>query len=132
LAASVEPFPVTDSLLQFYRAIDVGVLPSLWEGLPYALLEAMALGLPVIGSRIPGIVEVLGDVSPELLFTPGSAAELLTKMQWCVETKDSVRKAIGERGRQLVVAKHDFGTWQQSLRSVYRSVASRPGGSDAR
>jgi glycosyltransferase involved in cell wall biosynthesis len=40
-------------------AADVVVLPSRWEGLPLTLLEALAVGRPVVGSHIPGIAEVL-------------------------------------------------------------------------
>ena len=48
-------------------ALDVFVLPSLWEGLPYALLEAMAAGVPCVGSAIPGITDLITDGETGLL-----------------------------------------------------------------
>jgi glycosyltransferase involved in cell wall biosynthesis len=50
--------PVDDAR-PWYAAADLVVLPSRWEGLPLTLLEALAVGRAVVGSRIPGIAEVL-------------------------------------------------------------------------
>jgi glycosyltransferase involved in cell wall biosynthesis len=53
---------------KYMRAFDIFVLPSLKEGLPYVLLEAGAAKLPLIGSRIPGIEEVITHKETGLLF----------------------------------------------------------------
>ena len=51
----------TSSIEQYYRAADIFVLPSKREGLPNALLEAMACGLPSIVSRLPGVTDSVID-----------------------------------------------------------------------
>jgi glycosyltransferase involved in cell wall biosynthesis len=78
---------------RLYAALDLFVLSSLWEGLPYAVLEAQAAGLAVIASRIPGCEELVADGQTgylvehrdepaiagricELLAAPGKRAEM--------------------------------------------------------
>jgi glycosyltransferase involved in cell wall biosynthesis len=55
---------------------DALLMPSRHEGLPYVLLEAMALHVPVIGSRVGGLAEALRDQETALLVAPGSPGEL--------------------------------------------------------
>ncbi len=62
-----------EKLFEIVRASHLFVIPSLTEGMPRALLEAMALGLPCIGSRVGGIPEILED---GCMFTPGNSLEL--------------------------------------------------------
>jgi glycosyltransferase involved in cell wall biosynthesis len=57
-------------------ASDLFVLPSLWEGLSMALLEAMATGLPIVASSVSGTVQAIIPNETGLLVTPGNVAEL--------------------------------------------------------
>lgn len=59
----------------FYNSLDLLVVPSLYDGLPNILLEGIASGIGVLGSRTGGIREVLKNF-PELLFRPGDSEEL--------------------------------------------------------
>jgi glycosyltransferase involved in cell wall biosynthesis len=68
---------------------DVFVLPSLTEGLPRAMLEAMARGLPCIGSRVGGIPELLPD---EDLVDPGDSAALADKLISVAADADRLRE----------------------------------------
>lgn len=61
-------------LSEFFRGLDVFALPSLFEGHPKALLEAMACGLPVVGADSPGIREVIDSGRTGLLAAPEPAA----------------------------------------------------------
>lgn len=65
-----------DDIGSLLNAIDISVLSSKSEGLPNVVIESMYSGVPVIGSRIDGIIEVLGDNYREYLATPGDFNEL--------------------------------------------------------
>lgn len=62
-------------------ALDLFVLPSLQEGMPNALLEALACGVPSVGSDIPGISELLNDGEGGTLFDPGDVSGLARRIQ---------------------------------------------------
>jgi len=66
--------------------------PPLWEGLPNILLEAMALGRPVIASKIEGISEVVTDNETALLFNPGNETELSNAILRLISDKDLTQK----------------------------------------
>lgn len=61
---------------ELLKAADLLALPSLWEGMPNIVLEAMAAGLPVVVSRVEGTEELIRDGETGLLVTPGSTIEL--------------------------------------------------------
>jgi len=64
------------------RKMDLFVLPSLYgEGLPMVVLEAMANGVPVVASRVEGIPEAVRDRIDGLIFEPGNADDLATRLQ---------------------------------------------------
>lgn len=62
------------------RAADVFVLPSLYEGMPCAVLEAMAAGIPIVASRAPGIVDILTHDRTALLVPPADPPTLQTAL----------------------------------------------------
>lgn len=68
-----------EELWKIYLASDLFVLPSLNEGMPNAMLEALGLGLPCMGSRIPGIIDILQY--DELLFAPLDKEALAKKIR---------------------------------------------------
>ena len=61
---------------RFLRAFDVFALPSLHEGMPVSLLEAMALGVPVVATRVGGVSEVVTSGREGVVVAPGDAAAL--------------------------------------------------------
>lgn len=73
------------------RALDVFVLPSLSEGLPLSMLEAMATALPAIGTRVGGVPEAMGEHG--LMVEPANAAQLAAALEavlnWRAEQRDN-------------------------------------------
>ena len=86
-------------IFEILKASDIFILPSFREGLPGALMEAMAAGLPCMASRIRGNVDLLGKDYP-YLFTPDDVGELYEKMQkmageytnWGVYCKERIKR----------------------------------------
>jgi glycosyltransferase involved in cell wall biosynthesis len=73
--------------------MDLMVIPSLWlETGPLTLFDALSVGLPVIGSRLGGIAELIRDGENGRLFTPGSAAELADLLETYVADRSSLRR----------------------------------------
>ncbi len=95
-----------DETPKYYQAADVFVLPSeALEGLPMAVIEAMAAGLPVVASRIGGIPEAVIDGETGRLVEPGNVEELSQALQKLL-TDDDLRLEMGRNAHQ--VAKEKF------------------------
>ena len=96
-----------DHVPAVYRDADVFVLPSRDEGMPNAMLEAMAAGLPVIGSRVAGIDEVVIDNETGLL-VPVDDADALTIALKTVIADRNKTFALGQAARKRV---EDHYSW---------------------
>ncbi len=76
LSDSVKLFGHSDDVEKFLASADVFVMPSLWEGLPIALLEAMSAGLPVIATKVEGVEELITEGEHGLLVPTGNTSAL--------------------------------------------------------
>jgi glycosyltransferase involved in cell wall biosynthesis len=85
-------------------ASDVFAFPSLYEGFPGAVIEAMALGLPVIASRLPTLREVVEDGGSGLLVPARSPERLAEAMGRVLDDPDAERQ-LGRRGRELFLTR---------------------------
>jgi len=90
-----------DVLLQ---GMDCFALPSRWEGLPLALIEAMASGLPAIASNVSGNAEVIEHGKTGLLFAMGEVQELASGLMMMMD-KDEDRIRLAQEGQKMVVEK---------------------------
>jgi len=85
-----------------YAAMDVLTLPSYHEGLGYVLIEAAAMNLPVVGTRIPGIVDAMQEGTTGLLVEPGDSAGLASAIARYLSDPD-LRRKHGQAGREYVL-----------------------------
>jgi glycosyltransferase involved in cell wall biosynthesis/Ser/Thr protein kinase RdoA (MazF antagonist) len=110
-----------DALL---AASDSFVLPSLWEGLPVALVEAMASGLPVVATDVSGTRDVMIDGATGWLVPPGDAdalARAITEM-----LADPERAAtMGRAGRRRVASRFTAAQQAERLATLFRADAHR-------
>src|SRR5437899_11451051 len=83
-------------------AMDLFVLPSLWEGLPLSLVLAMGASLPVVSTMVAGIPEVVTDGETGLLVPPGDAAALGAALRR-VATNGDEGQRLGRAGRASVL-----------------------------
>jgi len=91
----------TQEPAEFLAALDVFILPSLGEGVPMALLEALSLGKPVVATAVGGVAELLSPGVHALLVQPGAPAELARACEQLVGDP-GLRAALGRQARSLV------------------------------
>ncbi len=105
-------------------ALDLYVSASRKEGLPLALLEAMACGLPVAATRVPGHVDVVEQGVTGLLVAPADHRDLGRAMGDLM-VEPARRSAMGQAGRRRV--EHCFSASRMAAETadLYRSVAGR-------
>lgn len=82
------------------RCLDVFVLTSLWEGLPRVYLEALASGVPVVGTRVDGAAEVVRDGVNGYLVAPGDVQGLADRVLWLL-ANPAAAADMGRRGESL-------------------------------
>ncbi len=82
---------------------DLFVLPSRWEGMPNALLEAMACGVPVVATDVEGVREVLGPFTPHQLVPFGDSESLKHAILWHYLNREQ-SQAMGQQNRAHVLA----------------------------
>jgi L-malate glycosyltransferase len=99
-----------DNVPELLQAMDLFCLPSLSEGLPVSLLEAMAAGIPVIGSRVRGITEVVRHGETGLLF-PANDPEALAKIIEASVLESEQSRRMAEKAFAYVEANHALGAW---------------------
>lgn len=86
---------------------DCVVLPSYREGVPRTLMEASAMGRPIVATDVPGCREVVADGITGYLCEAKSAASLADRLQAMMALSAEERRAMGERGRTKVAAEFD-------------------------
>ena len=100
------------------NAIDMFVMPSLWEGLPLSLVLAMGAGLPVIASKVAGIPEVVQDNVSGLLVDPGDANGLAAAMVRVLEERE-LGGRLGEQARAFVRPRFGVDGYIASMTALY-------------
>ena len=105
---------------------DVAVLPSAAEGMPNAVLEYMAAGLPVIASAVGGNLEVIQDGVTGLLVPPGDAVALGSAIARVLED-ESLAKQLARNGRTLVEEKFSFDRLVREVGELYEELLRAKG-----
>ncbi len=108
---------------------DIFVFPSLYEGFGGAVIEAMALGLPVVASDLEALREVVEPDHSAILVPPGSPGELASAIGGLLDDPDRAR-ALGERGRRIFqerfTVERAAGRMVDLYRRVLRDHRARP------
>ncbi|MCG3137222.1 MAG: D-inositol-3-phosphate glycosyltransferase [Phycisphaerae bacterium] len=105
------------------QAADIFMLPSHWEALPMAWLEAMAAGLPTIVTRVGAIPEIARDGEEALLVEPKSPEQLASALLRLLEN-EPLRRSMGRQGQQLVQQHYSQDSVASHLQSIYQGLAA--------
>ena len=108
-------------LPKYLKISDVFIRPSRSEGLGVSFLEAMAAGLPIIGSAVGGIPDFLTDGETGLFCDPENPADIAEKIKLILDD-DNLRKNIVKKARELVEEKYDWNKIVEDYRRLYETV----------
>lgn len=106
-----------------YRLMTISILPSFTEGLPLTILESMAAGVPVIGSNIQSISEIIEPNKNGLLFETGNPKDLATKIS-CLLMDERLLAELGTKGRETVKERFSIENTIIATEQMYCKVIS--------
>lgn len=106
----------------FYGALDLLVMPSLWEGLPYTLLETMAAGTPVVAFETGGIMDVIRH-SHDGLLVPRKNTEALTDAVCQAALDQHLRDDLAAAARETVSKNYDIAQMITETEQIYKELA---------
>jgi glycosyltransferase involved in cell wall biosynthesis len=110
-----------ETLQSYYTQMDIVTVPSRFEGFGLTAIEAMSHGIPVVASRVDGLMEVIEDgVSGILVQSENSSAfanAIITFLQ-----DSSKRQQIGENGYNRVKATFAYNIYQKTITDIYKTL----------
>jgi len=102
----------------------VFVFPSLREGLPFSVLEAMACGLPVVGSDIPGVNDVVRHEENGFLVPPRDSKALAENILALLDD-DEIRRRFGVEARKAIVNNYGWDTVLKKIEKIYNETTEK-------
>ena len=108
------------------EASDIVVIPSLWEGLSIALLEAMAAGKPIISTAIPSNLEVVNGRECALLVPCKDSNALSKEILMLIEDKDK-QQTLGQKAREVFASEYSESTMLDRYIQTYLEVIEQKG-----
>lgn len=106
-------------------AADIYVLPSLWEGLPIALLEAMAMGKAVIGTKVDGTSEVIQDQENGLLIPTENLVRELEEKLVLLSQDETLRRSLQQKAITTVNEKYNAVNMTRQIEGLYSQVIAK-------
>ena len=109
---------------EWLHCMDVFVLPSLTEGTPMALLEAMAHGVPTVASTVGGVPQVIKHGETGILVSPGRAEEI-SRTTLALFGDPAARQKLAENALALVRTRYGIEQWIGRMEMEYQRLARR-------
>jgi glycosyltransferase involved in cell wall biosynthesis len=107
-----------------FRKSDIVILPSFFEELPWAILEAMAVGRPVIATPVGAVAEIVQDGTTGRLVPPGSSTELAAALDEFLSCDSSLLQAMGHAGRRRIEERYTHPDLFKAYEAFYRAAPS--------
>jgi glycosyltransferase involved in cell wall biosynthesis len=125
LGAVVRCVPATKKIAALFQRLDGLVLPSLHEGFPNVLLEAMASRLPSIATRVGDVGNMLEDGRTGFVVEPRDAEGLARALVRLHAMSAAEREAMGKRARAVVEARYQMEQVAEQHLELYRRLLRR-------
>jgi glycosyltransferase involved in cell wall biosynthesis len=109
------------NVIPLFEAMDVFALSSLREGLPNVVLEAMALDVPIVATRIGGVPKLIDDEQNGLLVPPGEPSSLAAALGRLLKD-ERLRQELADAGRATIESRFSFSVRMAKIRAVYDEV----------
>ena len=106
---------------RLYGVMDIYCLPSRYEGLPLTLLEAMAAGIPIVGTDVLGIKEMINHNQNGLLVADNDPEALKVALLSLADRSD-LRSELAERAQSTVVAEYSFEKFVFGYKSIFAQL----------
>ncbi len=117
----VEFAGAVQNVVEYLEEADMAVFPSKKEGLPIALLEKMAMGLPVICSDIPELTDFISHNVNGLIYELGDSTALSASIEFLVKNKER-RLELGKEARKSLEERFGFRTMSQLVQQHYKEA----------
>ena len=104
---------------------DIFILPSLWEGMPRSVIEALALSKPVVAHRVGGLEEIIRDGENGVIISLNRTAEFVESLKFLLENPAVCRK-MGARGK-MTARRYDASSVVEKTEALYYQLFSQSG-----
>jgi len=112
-----------DRVLRLFRAADAALLSSSWENFPHTVVEALAVGTPVVSTAVGGVPEVVADGENGLLVPPGDPAALAAALARLLDD-DALRERLGRAAAPSVAGLGEEATFARIEEELLRAAAA--------
>jgi glycosyltransferase involved in cell wall biosynthesis len=126
LGSRIKLLPASADVRPAFRKASGFTLPSASEASPNVIIEAMAMGLPVVGTGVGGIPELIEHGRTGFLVHPGSPQQLADALVHLLKNQDLAR-AMGQAGRERVLAYHSLEYMVNRTQEVFLQTAAKNG-----
>ncbi len=111
---------------EILKALDIFVMPSLWEGFPVSLLEAFATALPVVVSPVGGVADAVEDSVSGLFVEPEDVEGLVVQTSKLLNDNEMASR-LGKEARKIVEKRFSVSTMLASMTNLYNEVLGKRG-----
>jgi len=125
LSPKIHFLPFRQDVPDLLAAADIFVLPSLWEGLPIGLLEAMSMGKAVIATNVDGTKEIIKNNENGLLIETSNLTQDLTEAILHLSTNENLRNQLGINAKKTIQENFSASEMTKKIENLYAQVLRR-------